>query len=206
MFSLIIATRNQDKMKEIRAILKGLNIKLYSLLDFDEKIKIEENGSSFCQNASLKAEKASKILAGFCLGEDSGLSVDYLGGRPGIYSARFAGENCTYSENNQKLLKELAGVPAYKRRAKFTTCLALAKDGKTIELFEGSIRGMIAFMPRGNFGFGYDPLFYLPRYKKTMAELKPEIKNKISHRYRALLKFRNYLKKNLRKLQEDIDS
>ena len=193
-------------MKEIRAILRDLHIELYSLLDFKEKIKIEENGLSFCQNASIKAEKASKILRGFCLGEDSGLVVDYLGGRPGIYSARFAGENCSYNDNNQKLLQELAGVPAYKRKAEFTTCLALAKAGKTIKLFEGSLKGMIAFMPRGNFGFGYDPLFYLPRYKKTMAELKPEIKNKISHRYRALLKFRNYLRKNLRKLQRGIDS
>ena len=192
---LIVATRNQSKLREIRQILNGIDLRIVSLSDLKKKIRIVENGKTFSENAIKKAMAVSKLHRDDCvLGEDSGLEVDYLRGAPGIYSKRYASMSGNQVKNNNKLLKELCGVPALKRGAQFRCTLALACGGKMLTFFEGKLRGRIHGFCCGTNGFGYDPVFYLPAYKKTVAQLKPSEKNKISHRAKAFRKLAKFLK------------
>ena len=191
---LIIATKNKGKLREIKAILKGLGISIISLDDLDKKIRIVENGKTFIENSSKKAIPVSKIYKkDYILGEDSGLEVDCLDKKPGIYSKRYAGKYATDAKNNKKLLRALAGVGPKKRGAQYRCCLVLAKAGKIIEVFEGKLRGKIHTVSKGANGFGYDPVFYLPGYKKTVAQLPLPVKNRISHRAKAFRKLKKYL-------------
>ena len=190
----MIATRNKGKIREIREALNGLGLRIYALSDFSDVPEIEEDGKSFTENALKKARFYSKYFGMLAIADDSGLEVDSLKGLPGIYSARYAGEEASSQANNQKLLSALEGVPVSKRGAKFKCLLAMVSpDGKEA-IAEGSCKGSIGFKEKGKRGFGYDPLFILPKNGKTMAELSLEEKNKISHRGKALRKLRKLIK------------
>ena len=191
---LIVATRNKSKLGEISKILKGIDIPIISLVQLDKKFRIVENAMTFKANAAKKAIPVSKAYPqDYVLGEDSGLEVDYLDGGPGIYSKRYSGKNATYLSNNRKLLKVLKDVALKNRGANFHCCLVVARAGKIIKVFEGRLRGRISQESLGKHGFGYDPLFYLPKYRKTLAQLGSQIKNKISHRAQAFGKLKDYL-------------
>lgn len=187
---IALATNNKNKIREIKRIL-GKNFKLVQLYKFP---KIIENGKTLEENAIKKAKAIFKITGITTLSDDSGLEVKALGGRPGVYSARFAGKNCTYLDNNKKLLKLLKNVPYKKRKAKFRTVVAIIfPDGK-IKTTEGSVSGYIATEPKGSNGFGYDPVFYYPKLKKTFAQLTTVQKNRISHRAIAFKKAKKLLR------------
>jgi XTP/dITP diphosphohydrolase len=190
---LIVATRNKGKIREIREALRGLGLRIYTLSDFPDAPEIEEDGKSFVENALKKARFYSNYFGKLTITDDSGLEVDSLKGLPGIYSARYAGEKATGQENNEKLLREMEGISFSKRGAKFRCVMAMVSpDGREANA-EGSCKGTIGFKEKGRKGFGYDPLFILPKYRKTMAELSLEEKNKISHRGKALRKLRKII-------------
>lgn len=173
-------------MKEIRMILGDLDYEILSMKEAGIEADIVEDGKTFEENAVIKATAISKIANCLVLADDSGLEVDYMDKMPGIYSARWLGEDTSYAIKNQTIIDNLAGVPDEKRTARFVCAIAAAfPDGRVITR-RGTIEGIIGYEERGENGFGYDPIFYLPEYGKTTAELSPEEKNKISHRGRAL--------------------
>jgi len=190
---LIVATRNGGKVREIREALKGLGLRIHSLSDFPNVPEIEEDGKSFAENALKKARFYSKHFGKLVLADDSGLQVDGLNGLPGIYSARYAKEGATSQENNQKLLREMQGLPVSKRRARFKCIIAVVSHDGREAVAEGSCTGRIGFKEKGKKGFGYDPLFLLPKCGKTMAELSLKEKNAVSHRGKALRKIRRII-------------
>lgn len=191
---MIVATKNNHKLKEIKKILKGIKLPIISLVDLDRTFRIVENGKTFRENALKKAIPVSKIYKqDYLLGEDSGIMVDHLKGGPGVYSKRYAGPDGNQEKNNQKILKTLSGVSFKNRGASFICCLALAKAGKAIKVFKGSLEGKISLKPKGINGFGYDPVMYLPAYRKTVAELSLVQKNLISHRAQAFRQLKKYL-------------
>ncbi len=183
---LIIATRNKKKKEEILRFLKGVKIKIWSLADYPNIPKIEEDGATFDENAMKKSTTVAKATGKLTLGEDSGLEVDALDGRPGIYSARFSGEDANDELNNAKLLKMLKGLPLRKRTAQYRCSVAITQPDGTTKVVRGHCRGYIGFERKGKTGFGYDPIFVMPRYSKTFAELGPHIKDKMSHRAMAM--------------------
>src|SRR5690625_1113572 len=196
MRQLIIATKNKGKAKEFSDLFLRYNFHIKTLLDIETSIKIEETGSSFIENACLKAEQAREVLNTHVLADDSGLVVDALDVAPGIYSARYAGEHATDQRNIDKLLINLKNVPEKERTARFVAVIALAlQNGETIYR-KGICEGKIAFQQSGSYGFGYDPIFIPKGYDVTMAELKPAQKNDISHRKHALDKLDQWLKEN----------
>lgn len=196
MLDLIIATKNKNKVKEIKSLLRGLAINVLSLEDGSWKIpEIEEDGKTFQENAAKKAVVVARIVGKLCLADDSGLEVDSLGGKPGIYSARFAGSEATDRENNIKLLKLMQKVPLALRSAQFNCCIAIANPAGKVDTVSAICRGAIVFSERGTAGFGYDPLFVPNNYDKTFAQLGLDIKNKLSHRARALEKAKLVLEK-----------
>lgn len=195
MQELLVATKNKKKLQEIRELLADLDIKVTSLADYPDAPAIEEDGRTFAQNALKKAATIALYTKKLTMGEDSGLEVKTLKNKPGVRSARFSGPGATDKKNNAKLLRSLKGVPFKERRARYRCCVALV-DGKGIlDVVNGSCGGIITTRSRGKNGFGYDPLFLIPRYKKTFGELDPAIKAKISHRARALKKVRGVLAK-----------
>ncbi len=183
---IIVATNNKGKLAEIKAILTDFPFRVLGLADIGFDEDIEENGETFLENSLIKARTIAAMTGKYVLADDSGLEVAYLGGKPGVYSARFAGEKATDEENNAKLLRDLHGVPREKRRAAFRCVMSLASPGKRWVASVGRCPGEITFEPRGSFGFGYDPIFFVPKLGKTMAEIPLEVKNRISHRARAL--------------------
>jgi XTP/dITP diphosphohydrolase len=185
MQSLLIATTNQGKLREYQAILADLPLKLYSLRDLAIDDDVEETGTTFAENALLKAHYYAQRSEMLAWADDSGLEVAALGGAPGVYSARFAGHGASDAERNGLLLEKLADVPFHARLARFVCVVALARPDGSAETVEGILPGVIEFAPRGNNGFGYDPLFYLVDENCTLAELPSERKNAISHRARA---------------------
>ncbi len=193
MTDILVVTKNEGKLKEIVNIYKDTNIRFKTLKELPE-INIEETGKSFFENAFIKAKIAAKKFNMVSLGEDSGLCVDALNGAPGIYSRRFAGEDATDDDNNRLLLERLKGVPFEKRAAYFISTVVLMNPDSEYIWAEGRIEGYITQEPRGNNGFGYDPLFYLPQYNKTFAELSDNEKNQISHRKKALENLKAQLK------------
>jgi len=192
MDELVLASRNEHKIKELRETLSGLDIKLYSTLDFPQLEEVEEDRPTLKGNALKKAQYVYGKTQLTALSDDTGLEVDALDGRPGVYSARYAGEKATSRENLNKLLAELSGVDLKDRKAQFRTVVALVSDEGT-HTFEGVCRGLILKEPRGERGFGYDPVFQPEGYKQTFAEMEETEKNKISHRGRAVEKFYNWL-------------
>lgn len=188
MKELVIATTNQGKLRELRELLSDLDIHVTSLADYPDAPEVIEDGDSFQANALKKAETIAAFTGKLTMGEDSGLEVEALNNRPGIYSARYSGENATDEKNNQKLMQELQDVPDEKRVARYRSCIALVEDGQTIAIVEGDCVGQIATEARGSNGFGYDPYFIIPQYGKTFGELDPSIKAGMSHRSKALKK------------------
>lgn len=190
MKTLILATRNYGKVKEIKKLLSDLPLKIISLEDLPELPPVVEDQVTFAGNAKKKAETIARECGGAVLADDSGLEVDYLEGRPGVYSACFAGPEAGDAANNNLLLKKLEAVPPAKRGAVFRCVMALALPGRETSLVEGACRGRIAEQPRGDSGFGYDPLFIYEPAGITFAQMSLEEKNMISHRARALQKIR----------------
>jgi XTP/dITP diphosphohydrolase len=198
---LLIASCNQGKIREIKKILEDFPFQIIGLEAFPELPEVEEDGKSFEENALKKARTRARETGLLTLADDSGLEVDYLGGQPGIYSARYAGPGADDKSNTRKLLQELAGVPLPERTARFRAVIALVDPESNQEVtVEGKCEGLITEEPRGNNGFGYDPVFFLPEYQKTMAELPAEVKNRISHRAKALDKLREVLKSRYREI------
>lgn len=191
---LIFATGNEGKMREIREILSDLGVQILSLKEAGIRADIEENGSTFEENARIKACAVRDLTGQMVLADDSGLVVDYLNGEPGIYSARYMGENTSYDIKNRNLIERLAGVPDKKRTARFVCVIAAALPDGRVLTASGAMEGRIGYEPAGTNGFGYDPIFYLPEYGCTSAELSPEQKNAISHRGKALRAMREELK------------
>ena len=180
---IVLATGNKGKLREFRGLLEGVFGNIVSLNDLESPPEVTEDGETFRENALKKARAIAAYSGIPALADDSGLEVEALGGRPGVYSARYAGEGAVDTDNIAKLLSELQGVA--NRKARFVCFLALVTpDGKEITA-EGTCEGIILTEPRGEGGFGYDPVFFLPEYNKTMAEIPAELKNKISHRARA---------------------
>ncbi len=193
MHRILIGTTNPDKLKEVREILHDLPVELIGPEKFSPLPEVVEDGHTFRENAAKKAVEWARSTGQWTMADDSGLEVDALGGEPGVMSARYAGEDATYDDNNLKLLKALERLPMEQRTARFCCAIALAKPDGLVFVVEGQCAGLIAKESKGEHGFGYDPVFYLPEYDKTFAELGPEIKNQISHRTRALRKFRKKL-------------
>lgn len=190
---LVLATHNKGKIKEIGISLNIPSLAFQSLNDFPDLPEVIEDGTSYLENALRKARTVSNSLDLPVLADDSGLEVDVLNGAPGIYSARFSGPQATDRENNEKLLTLLQGIPEEKRTARFVCVLVFYEPTGQWVQTEGVCEGRIAAAPRGDQGFGYDPVFYLPEFQKTMAQLPLETKNHISHRARALEKMRPHL-------------
>ncbi|MDD4297250.1 MAG: RdgB/HAM1 family non-canonical purine NTP pyrophosphatase [Ruminiclostridium sp.] len=186
---LIIATKNTGKIVEIKDILKEFPVEVISMVDAGYDLEINENGSSFSENAFLKANALYKISGEMVLADDSGLEVNFLNGAPGVFTSRFAGFNASQEEKNIKIINLLKDVDEQFRTARFVCSISfISKEVSFIT--QGFIEGMIADKPMGSTGFGYDPIFYLPQYKKTFAQLPESIKNKISHRASAINKFK----------------
>ena len=193
--SLVVATQNLGKLQELRQLLGELPLELYGLTDFPNIEAVQETGESFVENASLKAVGYANQTGWLTLADDSGLEVDALGGAPGVLSARYAGVGAADLERIEKLLTELSTNPTTKRSARFVSAVAIASgDGRILNVSAGKCNGHIHFAPRGAGGFGYDPIFIPDGYDKTFAELKTDIKNEISHRARALLGAREFLR------------
>ncbi|MFH0762309.1 MAG: RdgB/HAM1 family non-canonical purine NTP pyrophosphatase [Candidatus Omnitrophota bacterium] len=192
---LLVATKNRKKLQEIKEILSGVGLEIISLGSCGRMPRIIENGRTFKENAVKKAVKAAHFTKKLTLGEDSGLCVYALDGGPGVYSSRFSGKNKSDAQNNKKLLAALEGLPFNKRKAYYACAAALADSRGLIGVVEGRCSGVIGFELKGSHGFGYDPLFVIPRYKKTFAQLGEKIKHKMSHRCHALRKVRKILLK-----------
>ncbi|MBN1689784.1 MAG: XTP/dITP diphosphatase [Dehalococcoidia bacterium] len=182
---LLLATTNKGKAAEYRDLLKGLDFEIITLDQAGISSEADESYNTFEENARHKAAFYAELGGFLTLADDSGLEVDTLGGEPGVRSSRYAGDNATDRDRVDFLLNKLKGVPQPKRTARFRCIIAVAHPGGAVETAEGTCEGYIAMEPRGSNGFGYDPVFYLPEYGKTIAELSPEIKNRISHRGRA---------------------
>ena len=197
MKKVIFATGNEGKMKEIREILGDLDIELLSLKDAGIHADIVEDGKTFEENAQIKAKAIRDLTGEIVLADDSGLEIDYLNKEPGIYSARYMGEDTSYHIKNAKLIERLEGVPDEKRTARFVCAIAAAFPDGTVKTTEGVIEGRIGYEERGENGFGYDPIFYVPEFGCTTAELPEEQKNAVSHRGKALEKMREILKESV---------
>jgi len=202
MIELLIATKNQGKLKEIEKLFTDspIEVKLYFLPDFKITADCRETGKTFIRNAAIKSLFYGKMVPEvYTVGDDSGLEVEALGGEPGVYSARYSGPGSTDDLNTAKLLEKLGN--AYNRKAKFVTAVCLSKNGRIIKTFSGEVGGIITDRKKGTHGFGYDPVFYCPPLKKTFAQLPTEVKNRISHRAKAFFKLKEYLES----LEEESD-
>lgn len=191
---IVIGTHNPKKKSEIRKILNGIPVKLIDLEDFEDPPCVIEDGATFKENAAKKALELANFCKTYAMADDSGLEVDALDKRPGVFSSRYCGEDTSYEEKCLRLLEELKGVPFNKRTARFRCAIALARPNKLLFVVEADCKGYIESESRGTYGFGYDPVFRISKYKRTLAELKPDEKNKISHRALALKLFRKKLK------------
>lgn len=192
---LVLATRNRHKGAELAALLADLPIRILTMDEFPEVPDVVEDGDTCEANATKKARAVSEATGLLAVADDTGLEVDALGGRPGVYAARYAGPEATYEDNCRKLLQEMTEVPRNRRTARFVTVAALASPSQAVEVTTGCLEGLIAETPAGAGGFGYDPVFYVPELGKTLAELSSEEKNRISHRAKALGQVRKLLQK-----------
>lgn len=183
---IIFATSNEGKMKEVRSILEDLGMEVLSMKEAGIQVDVVEDGTTFEENAIIKVAEIAKVCEGIVLADDSGLEIDYLNKEPGIYSARYMGEDTSYAIKNQNLIDRLEGVADEKRTARFVCAIAAAFPDGTVEVTRGTIEGRIGYEEKGSNGFGYDPIFYVPEYGCTTAELSMEQKNEASHRGKAL--------------------
>ena len=195
---IIFATGNRDKVKEIQMILADLGVEVITMKDAGIQIDIEENGTTYEENAMIKARAVAAYTDCIVMADDSGLEIDYLNKEPGVYSARYLGEDTSYRIKNANLIERLSGVPDEKRTARFVCAIgAVFPDGREVTT-RGTIEGRIGYEEKGANGFGYDPIFYVPEFGKTTAELSEEEKNQVSHRGNAL----RLMKEELRKICE----
>ena len=195
MDKIIFATGNKDKVKEIQMILADLGVEVITMKDAGICIDIEENGATYEENAMIKARAVAAHTSAIVMADDSGLEIDYLNKEPGVYSARYLGEDTSYRIKNANLIERLNGVPDEKRTARFVCAIAAVfPDGREVTT-RGTIEGIIGYEEKGTNGFGYDPIFYVPRFGKTTAELSEEEKNQVSHRGNALRLMKEELKK-----------
>ena len=190
---IVLATSNPGKLREIRRCLKGLPLEFLSLRDIGGSGDVEEKGTTFLENAKLKSLAYSSLSEYATLAEDSGLEVDHLDGAPGVFSARFSDPGASDEKNIRKVLRLMKGVPWPGRRARFVCQFVLSKGGRVLKTCRGQVRGCIAQEKKGDFGFGYDPIFFYRPFGRTFGELHPVVKNTVSHRGRALKKMRSYL-------------
>ena len=204
MKSIILASNNKDKVKEVKEILKGYDI--ISMKEAGIDVDIEENGTTSEENALIKARAIMKLTGQITMADDSGLEIDYLNKAPGVYSARFMGHDTSYDIKNKALIQKLEGVKGSDRSGRFVCAIAVCfPDGSEI-VKRGTMEGLIAEEIKGDNGFGYDPIVYLPEYGRTSGELAPEEKNKISHRGKALALIKEELDKSEELYAEDNDS
>ena len=197
METIIFATKNKGKIKEINAILADMNVNVISMEDAGITIDVVEDGTTFEENSMKKAVQIMEVSGKITLADDSGLEIDYMDKAPGVYSARFMGEDTPYAERFKAIFEKLDGVPAEKRTARFVSCIVAAfPDGRRLTTYD-TVEGIIGYEVKGENGFGYDPIFYVPEKGKYMAELSAEEKNAISHRGKALGKMKELLKKEL---------
>ncbi|MFI3214495.1 MAG: XTP/dITP diphosphatase [Eubacteriales bacterium] len=194
---IIFATGNEGKMKEIRAILGDLNVPILSLKEVGIDVDIVEDGTTFAENAMIKAKAIAKLVDGIVLADDSGLEIDYLNKEPGVYSARYMGEDTSYHIKNKNLIERLEGVEDAKRTARFVCAIAAVFPDQSTKTTLGTIEGIIGYEERGEGGFGYDPIFYLPEYQCSTAELSMEMKNQLSHRGKALEEMKIEIQRHL---------
>ena len=186
MKQVIVATQNIGKVKEIKAVLKDLPVDVKTMSEIGIDMDIEENGTTFEENAIIKAESLTKYTDAIVIADDSGLEIDYLNKEPGVYSARYLGKDTPYTEKNQIILERLEGVEIEKRTARFVCAIAMAMKGEQTQVAVQTLEGYIGYKAEGTNGFGYDPIFYVPEFNKTTASLSMEEKNQISHRAKAL--------------------
>lgn len=191
---IIFATGNEGKLREIREILSDLDVRIVSLKETGVHADIQENGKTFEENAVIKAKTICALTGEIVLADDSGLEIDYLNKEPGVYSARYMGENTSYHIKNTELIRRLEGVPDEQRTARFACVIAAAFPDGEVKTVYAAMEGRIGYEERGENGFGYDPIFYLPEYGCTSAELSMEEKNKISHRGKALRMIKDILR------------
>ena len=191
---LVLATRNQDKKEELSALLAELGISLRTLEEFPGAPDVVEDGETCEANAVKKATEIAQYTGHTALADDTGLKVEALGGRPGVFAARYAGPDASYEDNWRKVLHEMEGIPWERRNASFLTVAAIAQPGFDVQVVDGTLEGMIAEHPAGDNGFGYDPIFFIPSLGKTMAQLSAEEKNRMSHRAIALRKAKAILR------------
>ena len=194
---IIFATGNENKLREIRQITENMGIEIVSMKDAGYFTEVEETGTTFEENAYLKASAIAKKCNLPTLADDSGLEIDYLNKEPGIYSSRFMGEDTPYSVKNAELLRRMEGVPDEKRTARFVCAICLVRPDGSSETVRATMEGRVAYKSAGKNGFGYDPIFFLPERGCTSAELSPEEKNEISHRGKALRMMRDILEKEI---------
>lgn len=199
---IIFATGNQGKMREIRDIMSDLDAEILSMKEAGIEADIEEDGKTFEENAVIKAKAVAAFTDAIVLADDSGLEIDYLNKEPGIYSARYLGEDTPYSVKNKNLIERLAGVPDEKRTARFVCAIAAVMPGGEIVTTRGVIEGRIGYEEKGDNGFGYDPIFFVPEYGVTTAQLTEDEKNRISHRGRALSAMKTELRKRISQVDE----
>ncbi len=192
---IVFATGNQDKLKEIRMILADLEMEILSMKEAGISIDIEEKGTTFEENAVIKAKAVAACTDAIVLADDSGLEIDYLNKEPGIYSARYMGEDTSYEIKNRNLLERLSGVPKEKRTARFVCAIAAVLPDKEVIVKRETIEGYIGYEPAGENGFGYDPIFYVDEYNCSTAQLPAEKKNELSHRGKALRAMKEALRK-----------
>lgn len=193
MVDIVLATRNKKKVEEMKTLLADAPVCVHSIDEFPDVPEVEETGSTFVENAELKAKAVAEATGMIAVADDSGLEVDALGGEPGVYSSRYAGPDATDRDKYMLVLERLANTPDELRTARFRAAVSIATpDGKVVTV-EGKCEGVIAHDPRGEHGFGYDPIFCVPEFGRNMAELAPEEKNSISHRGRALQKAKRVL-------------
>ena len=194
MKKIIFATGNQGKMKEVREILKDLDAEVLSMKEAGVQADIVEDGTTFEENAVIKAKAVCRLTGEIALADDSGLEVDYLNKEPGVYSARYMGEDTSYHIKNKSIIDRLEGVPDEKRTARFVCVIAAAFPDGTVKTVRGTMEGIIGYEEQGENGFGYDPIFFLPQYGCTSAQISMKEKNKISHRGKALRAIKDELR------------
>lgn len=201
MRKIIFATTNQGKVREVKMMMEGFDVELYTMKEAGINIDIVEDGTTFEENAIIKAKTIMEITGEIALADDSGLEVDYLDGAPGIYSARFLGENTSYDEKNSYIIEKLKDAKGKERSARFVCAMAAAfPDGEVITC-KGTIEGLIGYEQKGTNGFGYDPIVYVPEFEMTTGEMTPELKNSISHRGKALEQMKEILTRKLNELE-----
>ena len=194
---IIFATKNKDKVREVKMMLEGFDVELCTMKEAGVDVDIVEDGTTFEENAIIKAKTIMEMTGEIALADDSGLEVDYMDGAPGIYSARFLGEDTSYDVKNNYIIDKLKDAKGSERSARFVCAMAAAFPNGDIETCRGTIEGVIAYEQKGTNGFGYDPIVYVPEYEMTTGEMAPELKNSISHRGKALEQMKEVLRRRL---------